>query len=52
MKKISEMPWDDPDFVEAMRKAFYSGHFMGTNDGNRKEDWEEFVSDVEKGYED
>lgn len=46
------MPWDDPDFVEAMRKAFYAGHFMGMQQGHRPDDWEEFMADAQKGYED
>ena len=33
MKKVSEMPWDDPDFVEAMRVAFRAGYSAGEHAG-------------------
>lgn len=60
MKKVSEMPWDDPDFVAAMKVAYRVGYGAGEHDGatyydrtaSSRDSFEDFMNDAKNGYED
>ena len=60
MKKVSEMPWYDPDFVAAMKVAYRAGYSAGEHDGatyydrtaSRRDSFEDFMRDATEGYED
>lgn len=59
MKKMSEMPWDNEDFVEAMRQAWQNGYRSGESDGysyyssgSKATTFTDFMEDAVKGYED
>jgi hypothetical protein len=60
MKKVSEMPWDDPNFVAAMKVAYRVGYSNGEHDGasyydrtaSSRDSFEDFMRDAKEGYED
>lgn len=59
MKKVSEMPWDDADFVAAMKAAWESGYRDGESDGacyyssyKSGNSFDHFMRDAKAGYED
>ena len=52
-KKMSEMPWDNEDFVEAMRRSFFAGGFNARHcDWSKESDFQDFVKDAKRGYQD
>lgn len=60
MKKVSEMPWNDPDFVAAIKVAYRVGYSNGVHDGasyyecssSARDSFEDFMRDAKEGFED
>jgi hypothetical protein len=60
IKKVSDMPWDDPDFVVVAEAIFRAGSRAGEENATayewgsigRGQTWADFVKDAKAGYED
>jgi len=60
MKRVQDMPWDDPDFVIVAEAIFRAGYRAGEDDAvayewgstGRGQKWADFVKHAKAGYED